>query len=81
MPNQWRTIAPLVGRTAAQCLEHYEKLLYVVVLGCGSGFQLSDKRDVCCDLFSVIELRVKRRLKLVTIRVVCVLEKSIPCPK
>jgi len=28
MPNQWRTIAPLVGRTAAQCLEHYERLLY-----------------------------------------------------
>lgn len=27
MPTQWRTIAPLIGRTAAQCLEHYEKLL------------------------------------------------------
>jgi len=27
LPNQWRTIAPLVGRTANQCLEHYEKLL------------------------------------------------------
>jgi pre-mRNA-splicing factor CDC5/CEF1 len=27
MPNQWRTIAPLIGRTAAQCLQHYEKLL------------------------------------------------------
>lgn len=27
MPNQWRTIAPIVGRTASQCLEHYEKLL------------------------------------------------------
>ncbi len=27
MPCQWRTIAPLVGRTAQQCLEHYEKLL------------------------------------------------------
>src|SRR6185436_8694146 len=27
MPTQWRTIAPLVGRTAAQCLEHYERLL------------------------------------------------------
>jgi pre-mRNA-splicing factor CDC5/CEF1 len=27
MPTQWRTIAPLVGRTPAQCLEHYEKLL------------------------------------------------------
>lgn len=27
MPTQWRTIAPLVGRTPTQCLEHYEKLL------------------------------------------------------
>lgn len=27
MPTQWRTIAPLIGRTANQCLEHYEKLL------------------------------------------------------
>ncbi|KAI6645934.1 Cell division cycle 5-like protein [Oopsacas minuta] len=26
-PCQWRTIAPHVGRTAAQCLEHYEYLL------------------------------------------------------
>lgn len=27
MPTQWRTIAPIVGRTAAQCLERYETLL------------------------------------------------------
>jgi len=27
MPCQWRTIAPIIGRTSAQCLEHYEKLL------------------------------------------------------
>uniref|UniRef100_A0A5F8HHZ1 Cell division cycle 5-like protein n=1 Tax=Monodelphis domestica TaxID=13616 RepID=A0A5F8HHZ1_MONDO len=27
MPTQWRTIAPIIGRTAAQCLEHYEFLL------------------------------------------------------
>jgi pre-mRNA-splicing factor CDC5/CEF1 len=26
-PCQWRTIAPIVGRTAYQCMEHYEKLL------------------------------------------------------
>eukprot|EP00614_Pseudopedinella_elastica_P019869 CAMPEP_0172647824 /NCGR_PEP_ID=MMETSP1068-20121228/240945_1 /TAXON_ID=35684 /ORGANISM="Pseudopedinella elastica, Strain CCMP716" /LENGTH=828 /DNA_ID=CAMNT_0013462113 /DNA_START=53 /DNA_END=2539 /DNA_ORIENTATION=- len=26
-PSQWRTIAPIVGRTAAQCMEHYEYLL------------------------------------------------------
>ena len=29
MPCQWRTIAPIIGRTPAQCLEHYEMLLYV----------------------------------------------------
>uniref|UniRef100_A0A3Q0T9C2 CDC5 cell division cycle 5-like (S. pombe) n=1 Tax=Amphilophus citrinellus TaxID=61819 RepID=A0A3Q0T9C2_AMPCI len=27
LPTQWRTIAPIIGRTAAQCLEHYEYLL------------------------------------------------------
>lgn len=27
MPAQWRTIAPIVGRTAAQCQEKYELLL------------------------------------------------------
>uniref|UniRef100_A0A0N5CGQ6 Cell division cycle 5-like protein n=1 Tax=Strongyloides papillosus TaxID=174720 RepID=A0A0N5CGQ6_STREA len=27
MPTQWRTIAPMVGRTAAQCLERYDELL------------------------------------------------------
>jgi pre-mRNA-splicing factor CDC5/CEF1 len=27
MPTQWRTIAPIVGRTATQCLERYEQLL------------------------------------------------------
>ncbi|KAJ1025187.1 hypothetical protein NDA16_002692 [Ustilago loliicola] len=27
MPTQWRTIAPLVGRTANQCLERYQRLL------------------------------------------------------
>ncbi|EGB08759.1 hypothetical protein AURANDRAFT_25571, partial [Aureococcus anophagefferens] len=26
-PCQWRTVAPLVGRTAAQCMERYERLL------------------------------------------------------
>lgn len=26
-PTQWRTIAPIVGRTAKQCLDHYEYLL------------------------------------------------------
>jgi pre-mRNA-splicing factor CDC5/CEF1 len=27
MPAQWKTVAPLVGRTATQCQEHYEYLL------------------------------------------------------
>lgn len=27
MPTQWRSIAPIVGRTPAQCIERYEKLL------------------------------------------------------
>ena len=27
MPTQWHTIAPIVGRTAIQCLERYQKLL------------------------------------------------------
>ena len=27
MPTQWRTIAPIVGRTPAQCLERYQRLL------------------------------------------------------
>ena len=27
MPTQWRNIAPIVGRTATQCLERYQKLL------------------------------------------------------
>ena len=27
MPTQWRTIAPIVGRTANQCLERYSRLL------------------------------------------------------
>ncbi|KAL7752780.1 Pre-mRNA-splicing factor cef1 [Sorochytrium milnesiophthora] len=27
MPTQWRTIAPIVGRTPSQCLERYQKLL------------------------------------------------------
>ena len=33
LPTQWRTIAPVVGRTPAQCLERYEKLLCVPQTG------------------------------------------------
>ena len=28
MPTQWRTIAPIVGRTAAQCLERFAFLIW-----------------------------------------------------
>ena len=31
MPTQWRTIAPIVGRTPSQCLERYERLLDAAV--------------------------------------------------
>lgn len=31
MPTQWRTIAPIVGRTPAQCLDRYERLLDMAV--------------------------------------------------
>jgi pre-mRNA-splicing factor CDC5/CEF1 len=33
MPTQWRTIAPVVGRTPSQCLERYQKLLDEAELG------------------------------------------------
>ena len=36
MPTQWRTIAPIVGRTPAQCLERYEKLLDAACVGEGA---------------------------------------------
>lgn len=35
--QQWRTIAPIVGRTAAQCLTHYEKLLDAAADGAAGG--------------------------------------------
>ena len=42
MPTQWRTIAPIVGRTPAQCLERYEKLL-------DAGLQRDDDYDPASD--------------------------------
>jgi len=42
MPTQWRTIAPIIGRTAAQCLEHYERLLDQAQAADG---QLDDQND------------------------------------
>ena len=35
LPTQWRTIAPIVGRTSVQCLERYEKLLCAPALALG----------------------------------------------
>ena len=33
MPTQWRTIAPMVGRTAMQCLQRYDQLLEAAASG------------------------------------------------
>lgn len=49
MPTQWRTIAPIIGRTAAQCLEHYEFLLWVTVL---LGVPRSKICSTCCTAMS-----------------------------
>ncbi|TKR93366.1 hypothetical protein L596_007838 [Steinernema carpocapsae] len=49
MPTQWRTIAPLVGRTANQCLERYEQLLDEAqkkAEGIDDGEDLSDARKL-----------------------------------
>jgi pre-mRNA-splicing factor CDC5/CEF1 len=35
MPAQWRTIGPLVGRTAGQCQERYERLLDEAAMAAG----------------------------------------------
>ena len=44
MPNQWRTIAPIVGRTAGQCMEHYEKLLDMAQEKITGGDEAEDPR-------------------------------------
>ena len=41
MPTQWRTIAPIVGRTANQCLERYQKLLDEAEVRESSGLGLT----------------------------------------
>lgn len=45
MPAQWRTIAPLIGRTAAQCLEHYEKLLDAAAAAATGSAASTDRRE------------------------------------
>lgn len=37
LPAQWKTIAPLVGRTATQCQEHYEELLDQAATGASAA--------------------------------------------
>lgn len=46
MPTQWRTIAPIVGRTPAQCLERYQKLLDEAELGDEAGPTSDDVRKL-----------------------------------
>ena len=45
MPAQWRTIAPMVGRTPSQCLEHYEKLLDAAQAAAAGGKPLDPRDD------------------------------------
>ena len=45
MPTQWRTIAPIVGRTATQCLERYERLLDMAS-GVGIDDDVNDARKL-----------------------------------
>jgi pre-mRNA-splicing factor CDC5/CEF1 len=56
MPTQWRTIAPLVGRTASQCLEHYEKLLDTAARGKSNGDE-SDSDSVVVSIEEAKKLR------------------------
>uniref|UniRef100_A0A914R463 HTH myb-type domain-containing protein n=1 Tax=Parascaris equorum TaxID=6256 RepID=A0A914R463_PAREQ len=48
MPTQWRTIAPIVGRTAAQCLERYEHLLDEVAVAVP---EISSCSCICMPIF------------------------------
>eukprot|EP00499_Haloplacidia_sp_CaronLabIsolate_P008772 CAMPEP_0196779884 /NCGR_PEP_ID=MMETSP1104-20130614/6642_1 /TAXON_ID=33652 /ORGANISM="Cafeteria sp., Strain Caron Lab Isolate" /LENGTH=268 /DNA_ID=CAMNT_0042150069 /DNA_START=16 /DNA_END=819 /DNA_ORIENTATION=- len=44
MPTQWRTIGPIVGRTAQQCLERYERLLDMAQSQDGAADATDDPR-------------------------------------
>lgn len=41
VPNQWRTISPMMGRTATHCVERYQKLL-----DDASGIEVNESTDV-----------------------------------
>lgn len=46
LPCQWRTIAPIVGRSATQCLERYEKLLDDAMRADGAAPEADDPRKL-----------------------------------
>jgi pre-mRNA-splicing factor CDC5/CEF1 len=46
LPCQWRTIAPIVGRSATQCLERYEKLLDDAMRADGAAPEMDDPRKL-----------------------------------
>ncbi|GJU04034.1 cell division cycle 5-like protein [Tanacetum coccineum] len=46
VPSQWRTIAPIVGRTPVQCLERYERLLDVACVRDGTYEAGDDPRKL-----------------------------------
>jgi len=46
MPTQWRTIAPIVGRTPSQCLERYQKLLDEAEMKEGEDDQGQTSEDI-----------------------------------
>ncbi|KAM6500797.1 pre-mRNA splicing factor component domain containing protein [Amanita muscaria] len=57
MPTQWRTIAPIVGRTATQCLERYQKLLDEAEAKENEEFGLSGTSDAIPSADDVRKLR------------------------
>lgn len=57
MPTQWRTIAPLVGRTPSQCLEHYEKLLDAAARGKSSLDESGNSGETTISLDEARKLR------------------------
>lgn len=52
MPAQWRTIGPLVGRTAGQCQERYERLLDEAATAAGGIAAGSSELDESLDAAS-----------------------------
>ncbi|ORY02586.1 hypothetical protein K493DRAFT_328568 [Basidiobolus meristosporus CBS 931.73] len=57
MPTQWRTIAPIVGRTASQCLERYQQLLDEAELKEGADLGLTGVGDTGPSADDVRRLR------------------------